>query len=129
MLLLKKGSDEKLQQSQTKAISPPFLTHSLYVGRETEIEQRTWVHFTHLSHEMALLAFVTFLLQTTHGLETLRAFLPLEDAEGVDGVAVVDADADADAVVAVVVVDGVEGPGCEWTSPERRRCSCCCFCC
>ena len=50
---------------------------------------------------MALLAFVTFFLQTTQGLETLRTFLLLDDAEGVVAVA------DVVAAVAVVGADGV----------------------
>ena len=65
---------------------------------------------------MALLAFVTFLPQRPQGLDTFRAFLPLDvvefDVLCCDGVVA--------AAVVAVDAEGVAGPGCEWTSPERR---------
>ena len=60
---------------------------------------------------MALLAFVTFFPQTQHGLDTLRAFLPVDVIDNGDAVVVADADG-VDEVAAVVFdVDGVAGPG------------------
>ena len=41
-----KGSDERLQESQTNAISPPEFTASLYFVRETERVHLTCVHFS-----------------------------------------------------------------------------------
>ena len=62
-----KGRDERLQRSHTNAISPPSLTHSLYLEIETEREHRTCVHLSQESQDMALLAFVTPFAQTTQG--------------------------------------------------------------
>ena len=62
-----KGRDERLQESHTNAISPPFATDALYVSIETENEHLTCVHFKQWSQEMALLALVTPLEHATHG--------------------------------------------------------------
>ena len=65
--LLGKGREENEQWSHINAISPPSLTQSLYLARETEREHRTCVHLMHKSHSTALLALVTPLAQTAHG--------------------------------------------------------------
>ena len=62
-----KGRVERLQWSQTNAISSPSRTHSLYFEIEMEREHFMCVHLKHMSHSTALLAFVTPLAQTTHG--------------------------------------------------------------
>ena len=81
--LLEKGRDERLQWSHTNAISPPALTHSLYLAIETEREHRMCVHLSHKSQDTALLALVTPFAQTTQGLATFLIFFSSE--RGVEG--------------------------------------------